>query len=753
MNEKITRLQIRRMIRLVIVIILILLAIAIFLIYFLKQTMNHSAQTQMSVETQEYKSRIYKQFEADFQSLDTMSSFFTSELLEDKEKFAAQLDISNKKNNFQTMAFFYLDGKGIVSTLGVGINMDLDYHTLNEAVHPVIEKAFEGEKTVSRLFQSDAIDGRVFVYATPVYVDDTLVGALMGSDQIEIFSDILNGNTVLGGNGYLHMIGTEGNILVRSPNAVVQEKIENIFDGPYFDEDEIPKLKKKMKNQEQIFSSFVYKGERYQVLLDPMGMNDWYLMCVNTLQESNPYVFPVLKIMGVSIFGVLLIIFFLFVYGFRMLQKNNHFLWHQVYHDSLTGAKNFSYFRQMISELAEKQREFSVAALNIHQYKFINEIFGREYGDHLLIEIKEVLDQKMKEGEFFARDRADLFYLCFLETDKESILARMQDIMDEIVKISSNHHNNYRILLYGGVVINKEDNADVTPLLTHAMFALTTARGSYQNNVWFYDSRLHEKEKTENYVESHMHQALKDGEFKFYLQPKVDLMTGRLTGAEALVRWIKEDGSMIFPDQFIPLFEKNGFCIKLDLYMVECACQQIREWIDAGKTPVGISVNQSKLLFYENDYIETLTALLNKYEIPGNLITLEILEGLAADNVNELNQKISLLQEQGLRISMDDFGSGYSSLKILAKLRIDELKLDRGFLLEVSDDENGRSRIIMEQIVKLTSRLNISTVVEGIETAENEKLCRDMGCDLGQGYYYSRPIPVKEFNQMYMEDN
>ena len=173
--------------------------------------------------------------------------------------------------------------------------------------------------------------------------------------------------------------------------------------------------------------------------------------------------------------------------------------------------------------------------------------------------------------------------------------------------------------------------------------------------------------------------------------------------------------------------------------------------MDEGTEPVGISVNQSKLLFYENDYITTLTNLIQKYDVPGNLITLEILEGLAADHVDELNHKISLLQEQGFRISMDDFGSGYSSLNILGNLHIDELKLDRGFLMEVSDGRDARARIIMEQIVQLTRRLQISTVVEGVETAENEKLCSDMGCDLGQGYYYSRPIPREEFNRKYME--
>ena len=750
MNEKMTRLQMKKMIRLIIGVVLILVLIAGFLIYFLSQTMNDSARKQMTVETEEYKNRIYKQIEADFQSLDTLASFFTDEMIRNRETFAERLDTSNRQNNFQTMAFFYEDGTGVVSTLGIGVSTDMSYTDLNEAVQPVVEKAFAGERSVSRLFESDAIDGRVFAYAIPVYIDDTLTGVLTASDQIEIFSDILDGNTVLGGNGYLHMVGTEGNFLVRSQNSVVKEKMSNIFDGPYFDEDEIDVLKQEMQDQQRVFSSFVYDNERYQILLDPVGLNGWYLLCVNTLQESNQSIYPVLGIMGVGLIGVALIILFLLIYGFRLVQRNNRELWYQAYHDSLTGAKNFPYFNQELDRLLKEGKELSVVALNIHQFKFINEIFGREYGDTLLVEVKDVLEHKMKEGEFFARDRADLFYLCLLDTDKKQILARLQSIMNAIVRISSYHHNNYQILLYCGVAANEDGKEDVTPLMTHVMFALTTAKGSYQNNVWFYDSNLHEKEKMENYVESHMHQALKDGEFKFYLQPKVELVTGQLKGAEALVRWIRADGSMIYPDQFIPLFEQNGFCTKLDLYMVECACRQIREWMDAGIEPVGISVNQSKLLFYENDYIETMTALIRKYNIPGNLITLEILEGLAADHLDELNHKISLLQKQGFRISMDDFGSGYSSLNILGNLHIDELKLDRGFLLEVSDGKNVRSRIIMEQIVQLTKRLKISTVVEGVETAENEKLCADMGCDLGQGYYYSRPIPREEFNRTYM---
>ena len=248
-----------------------------------------------------------------------------------------------------------------------------------------------------------------------------------------------------------------------------------------------------------------------------------------------------------------------------------------------------------------------------------------------------------------------------------------------------------------------------------------------------------------------MHQALKDKEFRMFLQPKMDMRTGKLGGAEALVRWIPKDGTIIYPNQFIPLFESNGFCSSLDMYMVENVCRKIREWIDAGITPVPISVNQSKILFYEEDYVENLCAVLERYRIPGDLITLEILEGLAAGNIDELNEKIDQLKEKGFRISMDDFGSGYSSFNTLGKLHIDELKMDRVFLSAITGKEDERQEIIMAQVVDLAKKLRISTVAEGVETKENETLIRTLGCGYGQGYYYSRPIDEDEFDRKYME--
>ena len=452
---------------------------------------------------------------------------------------------------------------------------------------------------------------------------------------------------------------------------------------------------------------------------------------------------------------VLLILLFMIIYGYRLIYRSNQSLIKSAYYDPLTGAYNRNKFEQEASKVIEKTPEYSLAAMNIRQFKFINEIFGSQQADHLLCYIKEVIAGHVREGEYFCRGTDDMFYILLRDTDREIIRERLEEMIGEISLHAISVNRDYQILMYCGIVIGT-DVSDVRPTvqksMTHVRFALDTARKSLKKYIWFYDTSLHEDEKLQNYVESHMRQAMENEEFQMYLQPKVDLRTGRISGAEALVRWIPGSGKMIYPGQFIPIFEENGFCVQLDLYMVEKVCRQIRTWMDQGSDPVPLSVNQSKLLFYESDYTDKLKALLEKYQIPARLITLEILEGLAMENIEELNEKIVRLKEIGFQISMDDFGSGYSSLNTLASLKIDELKIDRGFLLRLQDakEDYRRQVIIMDEVVKLTKKLKIRTVVEGVETEENEKLVQKLDCDYGQGYYCGRPVSAEEFTEKYI---
>ena len=753
MSEKQLMRRLRKITAVVVVISILLFLGGGFITSSLGRVQKDTMTTQMISEAEEYKANVLRKIKMDQQTLQTLASFFrfsnTISMI-DTDAFANGLYESNRHNSFIQMGYFTEDGDGIRVTVDREIKKNVRMEDLEEELQASIGEAWQGESAVSRVYEDARTGEKVFSYAVPVYQGDEITGVLTAKDSIEAFEDILDDKTAMNGYGYVHMIGKEGKFLIRSKNKVVNRRVESIFDGNYITEAEKEKIREAIDNDESVFSKFRYQGTAYQIYLNPIGLNGWYLFCVDTMQGVNAPIYQMINVTRAIFIGVLCLSVFLLIYGYQMLRKNHKQLIELAYYDSLTGAYNTVRFMQEMKDALSGPEKYSVCVLNIHQFKFINEIFGRAQGDKLLCHISQVLKESVNPGEYFCRDTGDFFWMILKGQNEEAIRERLYEMMEKISRFSLSQHHNYQIMIYCGVAVRRDDSS-AEMMMTHAMFALQTAKGTDRNNVWFYDVELHKQETLQNYIESHMHQALKDKEFRMFLQPKMDMRTGKLGGAEALVRWIPKDGTIIYPNQFIPLFESNGFCSSLDMYMVENVCRKIREWIDAGITPVPISVNQSKILFYEEDYVENLCAVLERYRIPGDLITLEILEGLAAGNIDGLNEKIGQLKEKGFRISMDDFGSGYSSFNTLGKLHIDELKMDRVFLSAITGKEDERQEIIMAQVVDLAKKLRISTVAEGVETKENETLIRTLGCGYGQGYYYSRPIDEDEFDRKYME--
>ena len=753
MSEKQLMRRLRKITAVVVVISILLFLGGGFITSSLGWVQKDTMTTQMISEAEEYKANVLRKIKMDQQTLQTLASFFrfsnTISMI-DTDAFANGLYESNRHNSFIQMGYFTEDGDGIRVTVDREIKKNVRMEDLEEELQASIGEAWQGESAVSRVYEDARTGEKVFSYAVPVYQGDEITGVLTAKDSIEAFEDILDDKTAMNGYGYVHMIGKEGKFLIRSKNKVVDKRVESIFDGNYITDGEKEKIREAIDRDESVFSEFRYQGTAYQIYLSPIGLNGWYLFCVDTMQGVNAPIYQMINVARAVFVGVLCLSVFLLIYGYQMLRKNHKQLIELAYYDSLTGAYNTVRFMQEMKDALSGPEKYSVCVLNIHQFKFINEIFGRAQGDKLLCHISQVLKESVNLGEYFCRDTGDFFWMILKGQNEEAIRERLYEMMEKISRFSLSQHHNYQIMIYCGVAVRRDDSS-AEMMMTHAMFALQTAKGTDRNNVWFYDVELHKQETLQNYIESHMHQALKDKEFRMFLQPKMDMRTGELAGAEALVRWIPKDGTIIYPNQFIPLFESNGFCSSLDMYMVENVCRKIREWIDAGITPVPVSVNQSKLLFYEEDYVENLCSILERYKVPGELITLEILEGLAAGNIDELNKKIDQLKVKGFRISMDDFGSGYSSFNTLGKLHIDELKMDRVFLSAITGKEDERQKIIMAQVVDLAKKLRISTVAEGVETKENEALIRALGCSYGQGYYYSRPVDEEEFDRKYMK--
>ena len=245
-----------------------------------------------------------------------------------------------------------------------------------------------------------------------------------------------------------------------------------------------------------------------------------------------------------------------------------------------------------------------------------------------------------------------------------------------------------------------------------------------------------------------MENAFRNHEFVVYMQPKVNLRTNQIDGAEALIRWKKMDGRIIFPNDFIPVFEKNKSITLLDFYVYDEVCKYIRQRMDMGKKVVRISVNVSRVhLMSIDELVNYIKSLLTKYKIPPQYLEFELTETVFSDKMDDTIILMKKLREElGVMVSMDDFGSGYSSLNVLTKLPLDVLKLDKDFLKDFENDPD--EKIIIPSVIDMAKKLNLSVVCEGVETKEQVAFLQDVGCDYAQGYFYSKPIPVEQFNEL-----
>lgn len=744
MNERRMRKSMIKLVVFSICMTLFLAAAGVTLAHVFAVTFSRTTEERMSEEVGDYKERIEKQIQRNFQALNTLAVFVGESGLYQKENFGQLLLKADYQNDFILFGFFDLQGNGYISS-SVG-NSDYQLSAVQPELQKVVADAFQGKESVSDAFFGDVSRKNVLVLSVPVYQGNKIIGALAASDAVDVFSENLGNKKVFSGSGTVHLVNADGEFIIRADDAVVKENCISVLQEPYMSPDEAEDVRAAMERLEKVEFVFEYNKQPYHGLLEPLEVNGWYLFYVNSTDNVNKDVYLLAYAMAAFFAIIAVLCFTTVILGYRTAKKNNKELKRLAYIDELTGIYNVKRFTELAEEAIEKEEGYAIAAVNIRQFKFINEIFGKEQADHLLHYMAQILKNSVKDGEFACRESADYFYLFLRDTEDEVLESRLRDIIGRMVTMDNKGYSSYRVPIRCGAAVSVKGE-ELQCTMTHAMFALAKTKENRQTALWIFDSALHEREQEDDYIERHAGKALENGEFKLFLQPKINLRDNSLSGAEALSRWIRNGGTMIYPGNFIPLFEKNGFCTELDMYVFEKVCQLLRQWIDAGYEPVPISVNQSKLTFYKTDYVKRLCTILEKYNVPASLIIIEILESMSVDNVEELNQHLDELKTIGFRISMDDFGSGYSSLNTLARLRIDEVKLDREFLMEAAGSSGKNIRLIIEQIVQLSKKLSISTVIEGVETEADDKFIKQIGCDNGQGYFYSRPVPAEVFTR------
>jgi len=414
-----------------------------------------------------------------------------------------------------------------------------------------------------------------------------------------------------------------------------------------------------------------------------------------------------------------------------------------IQYDRLTGLYSKEFFYQRVKETlaAHPEQEYDIIYSNIENFKLVNDIFGVPSGDRLLVNVAAMFSKQVGRWGICGRINADQF-ACLSE--------RRLDYSEQLFAEAGNQINAMsnvkNMVMKWGVYHIDDRSISVEQMCDRALLAVRSIKGQYRRHFAAYDDALRSKLLREQAITDSMEDALAQGQFIVYLQPKYRLKDRELSGAEALVRWIHPEWGFQSPGEFIPLFERNGFITQLDQYVWDRTCAFLRDWDSKGYPQIPVSVNVSRADIYNADLANILLRTVHKYNLPPSRLHLEITESAYTENPGQIIDTVTHLRELGFIIEMDDFGSGYSSLNMLNQMPLDILKLDMKFIQ--SETAKPVNQGILRFIMSLARWMNLSVVAEGVETDEQLERLREIGCDYVQGYFFGKPMPEDVFEEL-----
>ena len=424
------------------------------------------------------------------------------------------------------------------------------------------------------------------------------------------------------------------------------------------------------------------------------------------------------------------------------------------YFDALTNLPNQALFKTHLTRglgLAKRhQRQLAVMFVSLDHFKKFNNTLGHAMGDRLLRGVAERLLKCVKQGDTVARFRSDEFSLLLTSINETEDAAAMARHIQEALKTPFNFdgHELY-ITASIGISLYPANGEESEILLKNASVALHWVKRQGGNNYQFYTADMNAKALKRLSLENNLRRALKREEFAVYYQPQVEIDTGRIVATEALVRWQHPELGLISPAEFIPLAEDTGLIVPLGEWVLRSACVQTKAWQETAFTPLRVAVNLSPRQFQQSDLVAVITRILTETGLEPTSVELELTESVIMENAENAVTTLRELQEMGIKISIDDFGSGYSSLGYLKRLPIDILKIDRSFVCDMT--KHQKDEAIVMAIITLAHSLKLKVKAEGVETPEQLSSLRLLRCDEMQGYLFSKPLPVESFEQLLLE--
>lgn len=427
-------------------------------------------------------------------------------------------------------------------------------------------------------------------------------------------------------------------------------------------------------------------------------------------------------------------------------------LQHQAYHDELTGLPNRTYFCEILDMTIlgtiKRNKVLSVMFIDVDNFRKVNDTYGHAMSDRLLVEIANAIVKKLKPDDILARCGGKDFLVMHCDSSNHSQVKELvSDILLAFEKPFILDEKSFALSANIGVCEYPKDGTNQDTLIKNAEATMLDVKHAADKNFAFYHPEITEKPIQKATIEEDLRRALDSDELVVFYQPQIDLKTGKIVSAEALVRWNHPEKGMIFPDEFIEIAEETGLIYQLSEIMFDKTLGQMRKWLDGGMEISKISVNVSAKQFIHDDMLLVVSRYLNKYALPPKCLDIEISESVIMSNTEEIHKRLVELQHFGTTISIDNFGTGYSSLSYLKRFKINTLKIDRSFIKNIPHDENDVA--ITVAIIALAKSLDLDVVVQGVETGEHERFLIDQNCTLAQGHYYSRPIPASAFEELY----
>lgn len=710
----------------------------------IKTNLEREIISSLSEEAEENAALIEKEIDAKFGVLQS----FANELSSTGDEIEEIRDMKSfvEVYNFRRMGF--VDLNGIAKTTD-GFEKDLSFREFYQV-------GLKGESFITESLPEtigDYTEDMINILSVPVYDNKgEIKGVLFATYLTEKFHEVIFSDSFQG-EGYTYIVAGDGDV-ISSYGDGMQKEYDNIFiytgDAAQYDDAIQEKVENDMREKiSRVGIGVNEDNDKYFYCYKPLEIEsadmNWYIFSIEPKSVLDERMHPIMRdIQFLTVILICILVMANIVFLFYNLRRRQE-LFRLAYKDSITGGDNFSNFKEKAKKY--ENTEGYVIALDISEFKLVNNVCGNASGDEVLKVIWDVILANCNDNEQAARVNADRFVIFWIESSKKTVTYRIEKLINEIEGISEQLSVPRLYPVIGIRAVEKLDDADKR--YGEALRAKSLIKNRRDRHYAFYDEIDYDTIVENKKLENGFEKALADKKFEVWYQPKFNSHTGKIVGSEALIRWRADDGSLISPGRFIPLFEKNGNIIRLDEYVFREVCRQQKEWQKEGIQILPVSVNISRFSLYYSNVVEKYERIINYYDVDHKYVQIEITESAIIENtvIVELIQKF---HDAGFDILLDDFGSGYSSLASLNQMPFDTIKLDKS-LVDYVGNENGEK--LLKFIVQLVQSLGMKITAEGVEYKEQLDFLENLNCDDIQGFYFSKPLMLADFSAKLTENN